>query len=159
MHTVEVTANATWAFKKADDTGWGRIYQNVFASSGLINFTVDTLPTVSVISPQNRTYSTSEIPLDLTVNQPLNQTTYSLDGQANVTITGNAALTGLSNGAHNVTVYVQDYMGNIGVSETVIFNVTVKEPESFPTTYSIGFVAAIALVLLGAAVYVLKHKN
>ena len=157
-HTLEVTANATWYFKEFKGVP-GRVYQNVFASSGLIKFTVDTLPGVSVLSPQNKTYDASAVPLGLTVNQPVNQTSYSLDGQANVTITGNTALNGLSNGEHNVTVYVQDYMGNIGASETILFSV--KEPalEPFPATLVTTAIVSVAVVGIGLLVYFKKRKN
>ena len=46
----------------------------------------------------------------------------------------------------NVTVYATDYVGNIGVSETIIF--TIAEPEPFPTT---SFIAAVvtSMIVLG----------
>jgi hypothetical protein len=46
---------------------------------------------------------------------------YSLDGQENVTIAGNTNLTGLSHGAHFVTVYANDTADNMGSSDTVHF--------------------------------------
>jgi hypothetical protein len=129
-------------------------------SSSVVNFTINTPPSISVLSPQNKTYSASIVPLNLALDSPITQISYSLDGQENVTITGNTTLTVLFNGAHNVTVYAQDDTGNIGASETIPF-IVADEPETepFPTAYSMGIVAVIVLVLLGATVYVLKRKH
>lgn len=82
-------------------------------------------PVIDIVSPENTTYSTSTIPLTFTINEPTSWIGYSLDGQANVTITGNATLTGLDNGTHNITVYAIDIFGNTGSSNTVYFTVLV----------------------------------
>ena len=113
-------------------------------------------PDVSIVSPENNmTYSTGNLSLTFTVNKPAQNMRYSLDGLSNATINGNVTLSGLSSGSHNVTVYATDALGNTGVSETIYFSI--KEP--FPTAYSMGIVAVIVLVLLGATVYVLKRKR
>ena len=52
-----------------------------------------------------------------------NWTSYSLDGQQNITFSGNTNLTDISNGLHNITVYAQDTFGNIGSSQTTSFTV------------------------------------
>ena len=76
-----------------------------------------------------------------------------------MTITGNTALNGLSNGEHNVTVYVQDYMGNIGASETILFIVKEPEPEPFPATLITTAIVSVAVVGIGLLVYFKKRKN
>ncbi|MEM2954061.1 MAG: NosD domain-containing protein [Candidatus Bathyarchaeia archaeon] len=76
-------------------------------------------PTISLISPENKTYSVSDVPLTFTVSEPVSWIGYSLDGQANVTIAGNTTLTGVSNGSHSLIVYAEDTDGNIGASETI----------------------------------------
>jgi parallel beta-helix repeat protein len=78
---------------------------------------------ISILSPENTTYSITDIPLKYTVNRFFYWTTYSLDGQANVTITGNTTLTGLSEGPHSIVVYIEDTPGNISSSETIYFTV------------------------------------
>ena len=51
--------------------------------STCVTFTIDTTPpNVSVASPENETYKTFDVPLNITVNEPVSQITYSLDGQA-----------------------------------------------------------------------------
>jgi hypothetical protein len=96
--------------------------------------------------------------LNFTVNEPVSQVSYSLDGQTNVSIIGNITLESLPYGEHNVTVYATDEAGNIG-SKTVFFTM-IKPPESFPTVLvaiaSIGLVAGIGAGLL---VYFKKRKK
>ena len=43
---------------------------------------------------------------------------YSLDGKANVTLTSETKLTGLSQGAHQIALYANDSAGNMGTSNT-----------------------------------------
>ena len=122
-----------------------------------MTFTVDTPPSISVLSPQNQTYNSTDIPLNFTVDQPVTQIRYSLDGRKNVTITGNSTLNRVPEGEHNLTVYAKDDTGNIGASDILYFSV--KTPELFPTAYSMGIVAAIVLVLIRPIVYILKRKQ
>jgi hypothetical protein len=122
-------------------------------------------PEVTVISPQNKTYNTNDISLTFAVNKPTSMLEYSLDGLQEVAILGNTTLNGLSNGAHNITVYATDAAGNTGASETITFIIT-KETETpqppseepFPSAYSMGFVALIIIALLISIIYVLKRK-
>jgi len=115
VHTIAVYANDT-----AGNMG----------ASGTVYFTVDTMPpSIEILSPENRTYTTSSVSLDFTVDEATPWICYSLDGQANVTITGNTVLIDLSDGAHCVQVCVNDTAGNTG-SDTVCFNVDATPPEA-----------------------------
>ena len=83
-------------------------------------------PNVTVISPENQTYSMSNVSLVFAVtNRPAVWMGYSLDGQETVTLTGNITLTGLVETAHNVIVYASDIVGDTGASERVFFVVGV----------------------------------
>jgi len=86
--------------------------------------------TVSIISPRNITYSDADIPLVFAVNEPTAWLGYSLDGQANVTITGNETLTDLTNGVHHIVVHANDTIGNMGVSESIDFVVQDTTPPA-----------------------------
>ncbi len=101
---------------------------------------------ISISSPEDVVYTASNVPLILSADIASSNLSYSLDGQANVTIAGNTTLSDLPAGFHNLTVYVGDAAGNVGASETVTF--TVAEPEGFPTVP----VAAIGVAVLIAAV-------
>jgi N-acetylneuraminic acid mutarotase len=113
-------------------------------------------PKVSVASPENVNYTSSEVALNFTVNRQVEWMGYSLDGQETVTTTGNTTITGLSNGLHNVTVYAKDEFENTGVSETISFSVDVP----FPTApVAAASVAIIAVVGVGLLVYFKKRKR
>jgi hypothetical protein len=63
---------------------------------------------IEILSPKNnKIYATNSIPLTFTINKTASWIAYSLDGQANITITGNTTLTDLQDGWHNVTVYAK----------------------------------------------------
>ena len=114
-------------------------------------------PIVDVVLPEKQTYNSTNVSLVFTVNKPVNWTGYSLDGQDNVTVTGNATLSELSNGLHNVTVYARDELENTGASETIYF--TIKVP--FPTVLVAATVVAIVATGSGfsAVYYLRKRKN
>ncbi|MCZ2809401.1 MAG: right-handed parallel beta-helix repeat-containing protein [Candidatus Bathyarchaeota archaeon] len=111
-------------------------------------------PTIFMLYPQNKTYSVDDVSLTFIVSEPTSWIGYSLDGQANVTITGNTTLSGLSYGSHNLIVYANDTDGNTGTSETIIFTIAQKEP--FLTTWIVAAVVIIAVV--GAALLVYFRK-
>ena len=138
-----------YAFERRLKDGGGEV-----ARSDDFNFGVDLAPSVSILSLESKSYNTSRILLNFTVNEPVSQITYSLDGQENVTISGNTTLTELLNGNHSVTVYATDKAGQIGASETIYF----KIEEPFPTTMVIAPVATVAFVGVGLTVY-LKRKR
>jgi hypothetical protein len=155
-HWLEVHAVATGFAYETRRELKGIQYTTYFVgyritSSSLVEFTIDTTaPSILSLSVEDKTYATSDVPLTLTVNEQVSQVTYSLDGQANVTVAGNTTLTGLSGGEHSVVVYATDTAGNTGASKTTTFSVTVPEP--FPTEFvavagaSVGFVSVSLIV-------------
>jgi hypothetical protein len=115
-----------------------------------------TPPSISFLSPENKTYSANDIPLNFILSESANWIGYSMDGQTNVTIDGNTTLTGVSYGSHNVIVYANDTYGNTGASETIPF--TIDEPAPFPATG----VATTTTIIIGAAAgfgYFMKRKH
>jgi hypothetical protein len=127
------------------------------SASSSVQFTIDTSPpTISGLSIVNKTYDTNTIPLNFTTNEPASQIAYSLDGEANVTITGNMTLPNLSYGTHNITMYATDAAGNTGASETVHF--TIAKP--FPTALvAAASIATVAVVGIGLLIYFKKRKR
>ena len=123
-----------------------------------VNFTIDTLsPKVTLLSPENMVYNMSDLSLNFTVNEPISKSTYSLDGEDNVTIAGNSTLTDLPYGDHNVTVFATDEVGNTGASETIFFTIP-EPPEPFPTTLVVASVIIIVIVFAVFLFYMRKHK-
>jgi N-acetylneuraminic acid mutarotase len=108
-------------------------------------------PEIAVVSPENKTYTSSNASLAFTVNKPALWMGYSLDGQDNVTITSNTTLSGLTNGSHNITVHAKDEFENTGASETVTFTIA-KETETFPIRLAVVAAVVVAAVVLLAAV-------
>jgi hypothetical protein len=146
LHSVTVYAKAA--------------FENSGATSKIVTFTVDAIsPVVSVLYPENAYVSTEnvvDVALNFTVNEPVSNLAYSLDGQANVTVAGNTTLAGLPVGVHNVTVYAWDAVGNVGASETVTFTIT----EPFPVVpVAAASVAVAASFSAGVIVYFKKRKH
>jgi hypothetical protein len=124
-----------------------------FACSSMVNFTIDTTPpTATILYLENKTYS-STVPLDFVTNESISQSLMSIDGLQNVTITGNTTLSALTNGAHNVTVFVKDKAGNVGASQTITFTIA----ESVSTTLIIGSSVAVAAVVAAVGLGLLVH--
>ncbi len=116
-----------------------------------------TPPTISIVSPENKTYTVNNVSLTYTVSEAASWVGYSLDGQANVTIAGNTTLTGLSDGSHNLTVYANDTAGNTGASETIHFSIKTQQSEPFPITWVAATAAAV--VGLGCLLYFAKFRK
>jgi hypothetical protein len=135
-------------------------YYDRFEMTGYstVSFVKDLVPPkISVLSPQNTTYTAPDVKLDFTVNEGVSQILYSLDNEGNQTITGNTTLTGLLNGEHSVTLYVADLAGNAASPKTLFFNV--NSPEPFPiVAAAAAFISPIALCA-GLLVYFKKRKR
>jgi parallel beta-helix repeat protein len=116
-----------------------------------------TVPTVSMILPQSKTYDTSNVLLVFVVNELPAWMAYSLDGQGNVTIDGNITIEGVSNGTHYVTVYSRDFAGNTGASNTIYFNVDV--PGTPFVYWALLVVVIVAVVLVSIFIWVKRSKN
>jgi parallel beta-helix repeat protein len=126
------------------------IYENNKDNYPLVaysNVPVIYYPVISIVSPENKTYTVNNVSLAFTVSEPTSWMGYSLDDQTNVTISGNTTLTGLSNGLHNLTVYATNADGKTGTSETVYFTISAQSQpsEPFPLTWIIAAIALIAV--------------
>jgi hypothetical protein len=153
---------ATWS-----DTVYFTVDSNEPYLPSPTNLVDSIAPSIGGLSIENKTYLTSDVNLNFTVNEKAAQITYSLDGKDNVTITGNATLTRLPIGAHNVTVYAWDSAGNVGASQIINFNVakapSTKPPETQPSSQPLP-AAIIATLAASAAViviivYLKKHEQ
>jgi hypothetical protein len=151
MHEVNVTVHA-YSFYTTPIYGSQNIpvnhtslYQYPIVVSDVVYFTVEP-PQVLILSPQTTTYNKSSVSLMYSINEATSQIHYSLDGQKNITDTGNSTLNDLSNGSHNVTVYAADMFGNIG-SQTV--NFTIEKSEPFLTAPVV--IGSVVVVLFAVA--------
>jgi hypothetical protein len=125
------------------------------SSSETVYFAIDTSkPKIIVMSPENTTYFSSNIPLVFSVDKSLSKASYSLDGNTNITVTENATLSTLAFGQHSITVYANDTLDNDGASKTVFFTVSPNTGtgELSPATLIVAFsgtsLTVIAIALL-----------
>jgi hypothetical protein len=140
QHSILIKAVGDGCYVNEKELSYTEFY---ISSMATISFTIDrTAPTVSVLLPENVS-ETSTAPLNLMVNEAYSKIAYSLNGQQNVTVSGNSTIPHLPVGQYNVTFYVWDIAGNIGTSETT--NFTVAEITQTAET------ADGSLLLLGAA--------
>ncbi len=155
--TYNLTVYAQYTRKEGVDAKWPNMYEIqtiLFTISLGLPPAVTLLPYNTTIESRNDTFT-----FDFVVDKPVNWTAYSLDGQANMTVTGEFALTDLPAGEHNITVYAMDALGNVGASETAHFKVTKQEPKQeqvwlLPVAAAIG-----AGVALGAGALILLKKT
>jgi hypothetical protein len=119
-----------------------------------------TPPSISIISPENQTYQTPDIPLVFSSDKNIILTQYSLDGQQNITIKGsNTTITGLSNGAHSITIYANDTYGNIG-NQTTNFTVNKPQNEIFGNTATIAAIAVpVAVICIVASLLIYRRHR
>ncbi len=150
-HSICIYANALGAYI-VEQTAY---YYNLTGLCSIYIAVDYTPPGVSILSIENTTYTTSDLPLDFSVNEEA-LTSYVVDGVQNVTTNGNATLSQLAYGKHNLTVYATDLAGNGGASETVTF--TIAEP--FPITSVIAASGvSIGIVGLGLLLHFKKRKH
>ncbi|MCW4046407.1 MAG: hypothetical protein NWE99_02445 [Candidatus Bathyarchaeota archaeon] len=115
-------------------------------------YVLEHTPPKIVLAPSlNGSSTNSTVPLVFSVDKAVSWIGYSLDGQRNVTVTGNVTLTGLHSGTHSIIVYANDTYGNMGASETMIFSVS----EGFPWTV-VAVVSAVAVV--GTVVFLKRRR-
>ena len=145
-HSITVQVEGTGYFPELSD----------IVEQATTYFTVDVAPPViSFLSVENKTYNQLDLPLEFAVNEPTSWMRYSLDGEVNVTFSGNTSLT-LSEGVHSIVVYANDTAGNMATSEEICFTVEQVFPSTFVVTAS---VASVAIVGVGLLVYFKKRKR
>ena len=88
-----------------------------------VSFTVDTTPPeITIISPEQKTYSTSYVELKFVANENITKAYYELDDSGkyvNIPVSGNQGsivVKKLSNKEHQIKVYAMDVAGNWGVN-------------------------------------------
>jgi len=112
-----------------------------------------TPPTITILSPENKTYATNDVALNLTINEPISWIGCSLDNQDNVTISGNITMVELPQGVHMVTVYANDTAGNTGASENLHFSIEVDRDMTAVLSPEL-IIAVIVTIALGVSVLV-----
>jgi len=144
---------------RVTDSSGASVY-NVFNPGGIWVFVNETTSSESsiateslvdllLISPANTTYTTKSVPLSYSVSEHANWVGYSIDNQANVTVTGNLTLTELPNGLHTLAIYANNTEGNDAKTQTVTFET--KNEAITSITLETCVLAITATVLACAA--------
>ena len=121
-----------------------------------VKFSVRANPIITFASLQNATFENASVPLNFTVDHPITEMSYCLDGQEAIPVSGNTTLTDLANGQHNVTVYATDKYGYTGVSDILFFNVNVTKVDA-PEFPVVPFVTVSAVVSVSAVAGVIAY--
>jgi hypothetical protein len=138
------------------------------SSFGTINHTSIDNQTVyfTVISPiqlltKNQTYNSTEISLNFHINDRVSQITYNLDNHANVTISGNTTLTGLTEGSHNISIYAPDAKGHWVNFDTATFTIIKPASDANSSVTPLLLTALIAIVAVASIslVYFKRRKG
>jgi hypothetical protein len=148
---ISAGANATCEFvAETDDTThtWYAFLYDSLNESATTNhsgsYTTDsTAPIVTIINPQNQTYSETSVSAQLVLSETGSWAGYSLDGDANVTMINStptfwsAAISSLSNGAHTVIFYANDSYNNMANSITRYFSIDTTQNDTTPPTITV----------------------
>ncbi len=102
-------------------------------------------PSISILSPWNKTYPITGIPLFFTVDRSALWIAYSLDNHANITLSGNTTLVGLSEGVHNITIYANNTYGYVG-SYTVYFTMRPRQASPLWVSALAGLIVIVLIV-------------
>jgi hypothetical protein len=127
-------------------------------------------PRLLLLSPENQTYSGSELPLVFFMNGEIQSAYYFLDkeGIEPVSVNGNVTLTGLSEGSHEIYVCASNGIGG-WATKVASFNIEAAQtgtPSILENQISTIVVAIIAITIasiiavgIGLLVYFKKRKH
>ncbi len=147
----------TWTFPPLND---GSIFIWYLLSNSTFRYTPFGYTAMAMILPQNNgNYSSGSVPLTFTFNTQVSSVGYSLDNKANVSITGNTTLTGLSNGIHNLTVYANYDKADAYILSSIIFTVTSQAETPLTQTAAIAGVAISVTVIAATALLLYRKKH
>jgi hypothetical protein len=136
-----------------------QLYGSYFFMEGLsqVYFVTHEAPSIELLTDQSGNMTFSSFPLNFTVDQPTSWLGYSLDNLANVTVGGNATLTGLNAGNHSLLIFGNNTFGDMAKSVTI--NFTAKEPETSLALTVIAPVIFASIISLGLLVYFGRRKG
>ena len=121
--------------------------------SSKVYFSIDTMPPqITIVTPQNKSYDSTDIQLTFALNENVTSLAYSLDGQEKQEIAGNVTLPALANGSHTLILYATDDVGNLG-QKTVYFSVS-----QFPIVLIVAVIAITVIVVASGYLFVKPKK-
>lgn len=122
--------------------------------SNIVFFSIDTIgPDITIITPQNQSYDSTDIQLSFITNENVTRLAYRLDGFEEAPILGNVTLLALSEGSHRLTVYAADELGNVA-EKTVYFSVAL-----FPILAVVATATIVTIVVAGGFLFLKRKKT
>ncbi len=110
-----------------------------------------------LLSPNNTTYYSKEIPLTYTINDPKYTVYYQLDDSSKqIILTGNTTLSGLSEGQHTIKAVATDLETGTGIysKQTANFTIDTINPTPTPTPTVPEFPWLIILPMLLSVLFI-----
>jgi hypothetical protein len=149
--TASASDNVSCSFAAESDSDTHTWYAFVYDALGEIavnndsgSYTTDVdAPTITIDAPEDIIYSQENITARVDLNEVSDYVVYSLDGEANVSMSNvtllrwTATLSSLSNGTHNITFYANDSYGNMNVSSIQNFTINISVIDTTPPDGSI----------------------
>jgi len=93
-----------------------------------VTFKVVASPYITILSPETKTYNTSEIPLNFQT-QGVSLLRYRLDGEQPISISGNTSLRGIPDGEHSLILTGESILGGPLSAKTLHFEVDTRPPK------------------------------
>lgn len=158
----------------------GRYTLRVFAndtlgnmnSSQTVNFIVDLPPSVTILDPQNKTYTSSQIDINVTVKETMSAVDTviaEVDSTENMSLVKDHHLyhtsCALTDGTHTVTIYANDTSGYTNKNASVTFTVETEPSNTdgkdnrFGVAIAIGIGAGASISLVAIALLFLRRKK
>ncbi len=116
-------------------------------------------PEISILSPTNRVYNESSVPIVFTVDRAVSWEGYSLDGKANVTLSRNETTNGTPNGLHTIVLFANDTSGNMGASQPFYFTVAAPERKPYSSLMEVAVSVTVVVMVVVAAVLLFYFRN
>ncbi|OLS22564.1 MAG: hypothetical protein HeimC3_30100 [Candidatus Heimdallarchaeota archaeon LC_3] len=94
-------------------------------------FEIDTIyPVITVNSPENKTYDTNQVLIDVFISEPTSWIGYSIDGQNYISYLDNSLITLLTEGHHSIVVSAVDIAGNNASSPNIWFTIDIPDTQA-----------------------------
>jgi len=115
---------------------------------------INLLSPITVLSPQNTTYTAPSVPLNFTTSEAGSWIGYKLDGGETVTIHENLTLDDLTDGPHNILVYFKAASDNLTYLNKVYFRIGSTPTRPWLSLELIGIIVVAVIFLLIAGIVV-----
>jgi hypothetical protein len=134
----------------------------------------NSLPKITMLSPENKTYSTIYVHLTVAVSKPFSWIRYSINNQANITtkigdltiylkpeFVKNYSPAKIAYTPFNLTVYAVDGNGNIGTSDTIDFALDdIANITPTPTAPELSWLIILPLLFaIFSVALILRHRK